>query len=107
MTEEQVDVMTGEKLLEYHRQRFSTENTFVVSNNASRDVIESQFGAFGAGYSSKAASSATVKSQFVSDEIRSDDNTKTDVVVALAGKSGPTNSKEAIVNSILAHLLQG
>merc|ERR1712226_330620 len=48
-----------------------------------------------------------LKSEFVSDEIRSDDNSKDSVVVAIARSSGPTNTKEAIVDSLLAHLLQG
>ena len=69
MTEEQIDAMSGEKLLEYHQQRFSNENTFVVSNNASRDVIESQFENFGVDKS--VAVAAGVKSEFTSDEIRS------------------------------------
>lgn len=106
MTEEQIDAMSGEKLLEYHKQRFSSDNTFVVSNNAARDVIESQFEKFGTTSSGSHVTSHS-KSEFVSDEIRSDDNTKNSVVVALASKSGPTNSKKAIVNSVLAHLLQG
>ena len=105
MSDEQINALTPEKLLAYHEQTFAPSNFFLATNNAPQDIVGSHFESFG-----KSDSTAVVKvskSEFVSDEIRSDDNSKDSVVVAIARKSGPTNTKEAIVDSMLAHLLQG
>jgi len=104
-TEAQVDALTTDKLLAYHEKTFAPGNVFLSTQNAPQDLVGAHFESFG-----KADSKSIIKSEkseFVSDEIRSDDNSKDSVVVAIARSSGPTNTKEAIVDSLLAHLLQG
>ena len=107
MTEDQVDSLNPDKLLKYHELMFSPSNAFLASNNAPQDLVKSHFENFGKGEAGSKSMVKIAKSEFISDEIRSDDNTKDSVVIAIARSSGPTNSKQAIIDSMLAHLLQG
>jgi len=105
-TDEQVDALTKGKLLNYYENMFTPSNAYLVCNNVPGELIEEQMQEFGS--KDKPGSKQIITpSQFIAGEMRSDDNTKNDVVVAIASESGATNTKDAIVNSLLAHLLQG
>jgi ubiquinol-cytochrome c reductase core subunit 2 len=104
LSQAQIGSITEKSLLEFQAKLFSPQNVLVVGSGVTADILTEGLIPFS---SESVAPSSSPASKFTGGEIRINQPTSSDVKIAIASLSGAENSREAIVDGVLASLLSG